>query len=81
MSYLDLRSRVERILSSDNIPNANLGRELFIKPRDQIRDSGYFVDYLDGYNVPGCVYARVCTRCTLDVHFRLLKPLRVVRLP
>ena len=75
MSYIDLRSRVERILGSDNIPNANFGRELFINPRDQIRDPGYLVDDFDGYDVPGCMYARVGTRCTLDVHFRLPKPL------
>src|SRR5258708_36332245 len=75
--YPGLRSRVERILCSDNIPNANFGRELLIESRDQIRDSWYLVDYFDGYNVPGCVYPGVCTRCTLDVHLRLSSLVRI----
>lgn len=43
-------------------------------------DSGYLVDYFDGDNVPGCVYPRICTRCTLDGHFRLLKLVKVVHI-
>jgi len=80
MSYSDLRSRVERILCSGNVPNANFGRELLIEPGDQVRDSRYLVNYFDGYNVPGCVDTRICTRCTLDVHFRLPRFVKVAHI-